>query len=139
MRSLLLAAAFLFALPTQAQVGFGGLIGDPTGLTVKLGVGRGAVAVDLDLKDAIYAQLHYLLREQRVSGSSADVRFMVGPGVLVGEGPNDDLAVALSALLGLNWYADRQFEIFAQLTPRLFVTPDVDGDVGAAIGLRFYP
>lgn len=142
MRAFLLTAALLVALPSQAQVGFGGLVGDPTGLTVKFGVGRGAIAVDLDLTNTVYGQLHYLLREQRVSGSSADVRFMVGPGIRIGEpeeGRSDEVPIALSALLGLNWYADRQFEIFGQLTPRLFVTPDVEGGVGAAFGLRFYP
>ncbi len=132
-------AAALFVAPTaHAQVGVGGLIGDPTGLTVKLGVGRGAVAVDVDLRGDIYGQLHYLVREQRLRGAGADVRFLFGPGVLVGEAGNDT-AIALSALLGLSWYADRQFEIFGQLTPRLFVSPDTDGDVGAAFGIRFYP
>ena len=138
MRAAFLVLALFSATAASAQVGVGGLIGDPTGVTLKFGVGRGAVALDIDLNDAIYGQLHYLIREQRLAGTGADVRFLFGPGVLVGEAGNDT-AVALSAMLGLSWYVDRQFELFGQLTPRLFVSPDTDGDVGAAVGLRFYP
>ena len=139
MTRFLLLAAVLIAPVASAQVGFGGLIGDPTGVTAKFGVGRGAVALDVDLRGDIYGQLHYLIREQRLRGAGADVRVLFGPGLLVGEAGNDDTAVALSALLGLSWYVDPQFEVFGQLTPRLFVAPETEGDVGAAFGIRFYP
>ena len=137
----LLSLLFALALATpaaHAQFGVGGIIGDPTGVTAKIGAGRGALTLDVNIDDAVYGQLHYLLREQRLRGAGADVRFLVGPGVLVGEG-GDDPVVALSALFGLNWYIDPQFEVFGQLTPRLFVTPFTEGDVEAAFGLRFYP
>ena len=138
MTRLFLLAAILFAPLASAQVGLGGLVGDPTGLTGKFGVGRGALTLDVDLDGAVYGQLHYLIREQRLRGAGADVRLLFGPGVLVGEA-GDDTAVALSALLGLSWYIDPAFELFGQLTPRLFVSPETDGDVGAAFGIRFYP
>lgn len=140
MTRFLFALALLFtAVPASAQVGIGGLIGDPTGLTLKAGAGRGAIVLDVDLDDAIYGQLHYLVREQRLAGTGSDVRFSFGPGVILGEAGRDDVFVGLSALVGLGWYIDPRFELFGQVTPRLILTPDTDGDVGAAVGLRFYP
>jgi hypothetical protein len=133
-----LALLLFTAAPAAAQVGIGGLIGDPTGLTLKAGAGRGAIVLDVNLDDAIYGQLHYLIREQRLSGTGSDIRFSFGPGVILGESGNDT-AVGLSALFGLGWYIDPRFELFGQVTPRLILTPDTDGDVGVAAGLRFYP
>ncbi len=132
-----LALLLFTTAPAAAQVGVGGLIGDPTGLTLKAGAGQGAIVLDIDLDGRIYGQLHYLVREQRLPATGSDVRFSFGPGVIIGEGPGDDTAVGLSALFGLGWYIDPRFEIFGQVTPRLILTPDTDGDVGAAAGVRF--
>lgn len=138
-RFLLLLAALALAAPSaRAQVGIGGLIGDPTGLTVKLGGGRGGVAVDVGLKDKLFVQAHYLIREQRLRGAGADVRFLFGPGGFI-QTSDDDPTLGVSALLGLSVYLAPQFELFGQVTPGISLTPDVDSNVGAAAGLRFYP
>lgn len=132
-----LALLLVTAAPAAAQVGIGGLLGDPTGLTLKAGTGQGAIVLDVDLDDAVYGQLHYLIREQRLPGTASDVRFGFGPGVLIGEA-GDETAIGLSALFGASWYIDPRFEIFGQVTPRVLLTPDTDGDVGAAAGVRFF-
>ena len=137
-RLLLLAGAFALAAPASAQIGIGGLIGDPTGLTVKLGGGRGGVAVDVGLQDDLLVQAHYLVREQRLRGAGADVRFLFGPGGFFQDRPGD-AEIGVSALLGLSAYVAPAFELFGQVTPGIALTPDVDSNVGAAVGLRFYP
>ena len=139
-RTLFLLAALALAAPAaHAQVGIGGIIGDPaTGLTVKLGGGRGGVAVDVGLTDDLFVQAHYLIREQRLRGAGADVRFLFGPGGFI-QTTNDDPVLGVSALLGLSVYLAPEFELFGQVTPGIALTPDVDGEVGAAFGLRFYP
>lgn len=132
-------AALLFSTPAaSAQVGIGGLIGDPTGVTVKLGAGRGGLAVDVGLDGNLFVQVHYLVREARLRGAGADVRFLFGPGGFYQKRDGDD-ALGLSALLGLSAYVTPEFELFGQITPGIRLTPDTDGDVGAAVGLRFYP
>ena len=136
MTRVLFALLVFTAAPAAAQVGVGGLIGDPTGLTLKAGAGRGAIVLDIDIDDSVYGQVHYLVREQRLPATGSDVRFGFGPGVIVGEAGNDTF-VGLSALFGLGWYIDPRFEIFGQVTPRLILTPDTDGDIGAAAGVRF--
>ena len=133
-----LAAVLLAAPVASAQVGIGGLIGDPTGLTVKLGAGRGGLAVDVGLDDNLFVQAHYIVRETRLRGAGADVRFLFGPGGFYQKRDGDD-ALGLSALLGLSVYVTPEFELFGQITPGIRLTPDTDGDVGAAVGLRFYP
>ncbi len=138
-RLLLLLGLLALAAPaSRAQVGIGGLLGDPTGLTVKLGGGRGGVAVDVGLKDKLFVQAHYLIREQRLRGAGADVRFLFGPGGFIQTTDNDPV-LGVSALLGLSVYVAPEFELFGQVTPGISLTPDVDSNVGAAAGLRFYP
>lgn len=136
--ALLAALALLTPAPASAQVGIGGLIGDPTGLTVKLGGGRGGVAVDVGLDDNLFVQAHYLVREQRLRGAGADIRFLFGPGGFYQKRDGDD-GLGVSALLGLSWYVAPEFELFGQLTPGIQLTPDTEGGTGAAAGLRFYP
>ena len=135
---LLLGVLALAAPAVRAQVGIGGLIGDPTGLTVRLGGGRGGVAVDVGLKDKLFVQAHYLIREQRLRGAGANVRFLFGPGGFI-QTADPDPVLGVSALLGLSVYVAPEFELFGQVTPGIALTPDVDTRVGVAAGLRFYP
>ncbi len=138
-RLLLLLGLLALAAPTaSAQVGIGGLIGDPTGLTVKLGGGRGGVAIDVGLTDDLFVQAHYIIREQRLRGAGGDVRFLFGPGGFI-QNSDPDAFIGVSALLGLSFYVAPEFELFGQVTPGISLTPDVDSNVGAAAGLRFYP
>ncbi|HEX9951777.1 MAG TPA: hypothetical protein VGB53_08420 [Rubricoccaceae bacterium] len=137
--SLLVLLLSLAAAPAaSAQVGIGGLVGDPTGLTIKLGGGRGGVAVDVGLSDDLFVQAHYLVRETPLRGAGADVRFLFGPGGFYQKRDGDD-ALGVSALLGLSVYVAPEFELFGQVTPGIRLTPDVDGGAGVAAGLRFYP
>lgn len=139
MRVLLFALALVTIAPAaSAQVGIGGLLGDPTGLTLKLGGGRGGVAVDVGLEGPLFVQAHYIVRETRLRGAGADVRFLFGPGGFFAD-TEPDATAGVSALLGLSWYVTPEFELFGQVTPGISLTPDTDGDVGAAAGLRFYP
>ena len=138
-RRTLLLTAILIAAPASAQVGIGGLVGDPTGLTVKLGGGRGAVAVDVGFAGDLFVQAHYIVRETSLRGAGADVRFLFGPGGFFQARDPEDGEAGVSALLGLSWYVTPEFELFGQITPGIRLTPDTDGGVGAAVGLRFYP
>ena len=134
----LLATLMLFAAPAAlAQVGIGGLLGDPTGVTVTLG-GTGGVAVDVGVDHDLFVQAHYILRERRLRGTRSDVRFLFGPGGFY-QNNDPDAYLGISALFGLGFYLDPQFELFGQVTPGVRLTPNTDGRVGAAVGLRFYP
>ena len=140
---LVMALLFLAAGEAAAQrrggnFGIGGQVGSPTGLTIKAGVGRGAVdfAAGWDLSDdSFFAQGHYLLAERSLSGT--ELGFFWGPGVFVGSN-DDNTSFGLSLNAGINYYTG-PIELFGQITPRLQLIDDTDFALGFALGLRFYP
>jgi hypothetical protein len=121
------------------KVGLGAHFGEPTGLTLRLNNER-PMCVDIlaawDLDDYFFINVHGLW--QKPLGSSPDFRFFYGPGVFAGfREKNDDGFLGFSGSLGLSLFVER-IEIFGQITPRLSLSPDTDGDVGGGAGLRFY-
>lgn len=137
---------FVFTPVALGQTGIGGQIGDPTGITVKFGVGHGAIdlAAGWDLGEHFAAQGHYLLGENRLPTPGADLRFFYGPGaylkVRTDDNGNDDgnADAGLSFNAGLSLYPSNELEIFGQITPRLQLVDETDFDVGGALGVRFY-
>jgi len=147
---LLLALALLSAAPALAQqrgsFGIGGQVGDPTGLTMRFGGATGG-AVDLAAgwnlsNDAIFAQGHYLIAQNRLGTPPADLRLFYGPGLFVGvndrPGRDNETSFGISFAAGLSYYTG-PVEIFGQLTPRLQLVDETDFQLGGALGLRFYP
>ncbi|MEM1042012.1 MAG: hypothetical protein AAGI91_05225 [Bacteroidota bacterium] len=134
----LLAAS---AAPAAAQFGIGGQVGDPTGLALRFGAGPSAfdLAAGWDLDDdRLFVQGHLLLRERRVPGAAADLRYFYGPGAFLSAADDRDTGVGFSFNAGLGFHTG-PIEIFGQLTPRLALAPDTDFDLGGALGLRYYP
>jgi len=143
-----LGALALVASPEDARaqaprgnVGLGGQIGEPSGLTLKV-YRRPGFAYDFlaawDLDDFFFLNVHGLYERPL---EDSPLRWYLGPGGFVGianRGRGDDeVVLGVSATVGLNFFAE-QFEVFLQLTPRLALTPDTDGDLGGGIGLRYY-
>ena len=142
LRALPLFLGTCVLLPTAAAqpggFGIGGQIGEPTGLTIKLASQPSFdFAAEWDFEDYFFLQGHLLLAERRFRGTAANLTYFYGPGLFLGE-RNDDTAFGLSFNAGVAYYTG-PVEIFGQLTPRLRLAPDSDFDLGAALGLRFYP
>ncbi len=136
------------AVPACAQspagsIGLGGQIGDPSGLALKV-YQRPGFAYDVlaawDLDDFFFLNGHALY-EKEIPDSP--LRYYLGPGIVLGfrdDRPARDEAevvVGISGQFGLNFFVE-QFEVFLQITPRLHVIPDTDGDIGGGVGLRYY-
>ncbi len=124
-------------------IGIGGQIGEPSGLTVKV-YNPSAVSFDVlaawESDDFFYVNGHGIY--ERHLDNSGNVHFFFGPGAFVGfrdrpRDQDDDVVAGISGTLGLNLLIDR-FEIYGQLTPRLAVTPNTNGDLGGGVGARFY-
>lgn len=144
----LLLSALLLASTGDAHAqrppgdfGIGGVIGDPSGLSLKW-YPRGDFAYDLlvawDLDDFIFLNAHGLFERPM---RNAPFRFFYGPGGYIGildRGRDDDVVLGVSGNFGLSYFVE-PFEIFVQITPRLNIIPSTDGDLGAGIGVRFYP
>jgi hypothetical protein len=152
-------AAGLLALPAQAQrspgaVGFGAQAGAPTGVTLKVHnnaspsydfLAAWDTRGDFFLFNA-HAQFSETLNTQNVD--SGEFEWFIGPGAFVGTfGDNDydddfddnGAVIGVSGRTGLNYGFANNFEVFAQVTPRLSLVPGTDFDVGGGLGLRFYP
>lgn len=155
LRPLLLTAilAGVLALPAEAQrtsgaVGLGGQIGEPSGLTLKV---YNETAPSYDFLAAwsftddffflnAHAQWSQDLNAQNVNQG---FEWFFGPGAFIGvadqSGSQDDEAVlGVSGRIGLNFIINQQFELYGQVTPRISVIPDTEGDVGGGLGFRYY-
>ena len=125
------------------DVGIGGQVGNPSGLSLKI-YQSGFPSYDFlaawDLDNFFFLNAH-MLQEQHL-GNSENVHFFYGPGAFLGlddrpDDESDDTVVGISAQFGINVIVDR-FEIYARVTPRLSLAPNTDGDVGGGLGLRYY-
>jgi hypothetical protein len=123
------------------DVGIGGQVGSPSGVTLKVyrpGFPSYDILAAWDLNEFFFVNVHGLY--ERHLGNSERVHFFFGPGGFVGvdqEPEEDELIAGASGRLGLNVIIER-FEIYAQITPRISVVPDTEGDVGGGVGLRYY-
>lgn len=152
--SLLVLGLFLTAAvsPAQAQrtsgaVGLGGQVGEPSGLSLKF-YNESAPSYDFlaawSLVDNNFflnghALWNYNLEAENID---QDLEWFVGPGgflSIVEDDPQDDeVEIGISGTIGLNFVVDRRFEFFAQVTPRIAVVPETEGNVGGGIGFRYY-
>lgn len=142
---LALIALLATAEPAHAQerpgdLGIGGQIGDPTGITLRL-YGRSRYVFDFlaawDLDDFFFLNVHGLYER---SLENSPLNYYYGPGVVFGierHGRENELVVGISGNFGINYFVER-FEVFLQLTPRFTLTPRTTGDLGGGIGLRYY-
>lgn len=144
--ALILASGLGWPSTSEAQrapgdVGIGGQVGNPSGLSIKVyrpGFPSYDILAAWDLDRFYFVNVHGLYEHHL--GNSERVHVFFGPGGFVGvdDRPGDDeVDAGLSGRLGLNVLAG-QFEIYVQATPRLTVIPDTEGDVGGGVGIRYY-
>ena len=138
MRLLSLLGLLLLAPAASAQLAVGGQVGDPTGLALKFGAGRGAVLIGVgwDLDESVSAEGHYVLRANRLSGTRSDVRLFYGPGVFLQSSENRDPQFGVSLGVGLEALLTDDIEIYGLVSPRLQLVEETDFDLGGGIGLR---
>ncbi len=146
-----LTTPFFFSTvpPASAQVsghrlGIGGQIGDPSGVTLKTYQRRG-FAYDFlaawSLDDYFLLNAHAIYERPL---ENTTVNYYFGPGAFIIVADQDrrnrdesEVVLGISGNFGINLFIER-FEVFLQITPRLSLTPETDGDVGGGLGLRYY-
>ncbi len=141
--SIIIAAALFAASPALAQrsIGLGGQVGDPTGVSVRIGSTGSAVDIAAGWNisnDRIFAQLHYVPNQIGL-GASPAVRLFYGPGVFASAsgGNNSQGRFGASFNTGLSVWTG-PLEFYGQLTPRLQLVDATDFQLGGAVGLRYY-
>jgi hypothetical protein len=146
----LVALCLLSVPPSIAQdyrndgdVGIGGQIGEPSGLSLKI-YHPSRASYDFlaawDLDDFFFLNVHAVFEHHFQNEES--LHFFLGPGGFVGfrdhpRDRDDDVVAGISGTFGLGVLIDR-FEIYIRFTPRLSVIPETNGDIGGGLGLRYY-
>jgi hypothetical protein len=146
---LLLAAATANAR-TQDDFGIGVIIGEPTGLSVKYWLDEeraidGALAWSYSENDSLQLHGDYLIHNyELLEANEIPVYYGIGARLKLkdddGRGRNEnDAMFGIRFPLGITYLFDEvPLDMFFELVPVLDLAPDVDLDINAAVGLRFY-
>ena len=133
---------------TDGAVGLGGQIGDPSGITLKF-YNADAPSYDVlaawsGLDDFFFLNGHALF-EHSIQAENVDrpLEWFIGPGAFLGafeqgRDGDDGLALGISGTAGLQILLDDRFEVYLQATPRFFLVPETDANIGGGLGLRYY-
>lgn len=144
-------ALFLGVGSAQAQrtpgaLGAGGQIGSPSGVTIKV-YNPNSISYDFlaawNREDFLFLNAHGLYERPIALENVSGIEYFFGPGVFVGvqdlgEGGEEDVTFGVSARGGVNIPLIDRFEIYAQLTPRISLSPSTEGDLGVGVGVRYY-
>ncbi len=163
--SIVLVAAIALHPPLAwadgGPLGLGIVVGDPTGITGMYKVGSttaidAAIGLDDFGIDGVYVHADYLfILPNLLSGGSASLSPYLGPGafLVLGRGDGDrggsgsgssggggkDSGAGLHVPFGLSLEFRRvPLQIFLELSTQLQIVPDLDFDLGGALGFRYY-
>lgn len=147
---LVLTAACFLVPPLQAQergVGVGVVVGDPTGISVKLWTGpSNAVQFALAWKsrdqflgtrvsfsgDYLWHSFHLIKSEQWFP-------VYYGVGGVLASGGGVESALGIRGVVGLAWFPRRTpLDVFLQVAPILTLTPSTDIELEAGVGIRYF-
>ena len=148
-------ALFLFiatnqAIAQQRGLGLGMIVGEPTGLSVKLWRSP-TIAYDLGLGwsvrndhngeqlTKIHVHVDYLLHAFNALQTTETLPLYYGIGGKFIGGEGDDGSLAIRGVLGLAWQPHQtQLDVFVELAPALQVVPSSTFELDAAIGFRYF-
>jgi hypothetical protein len=134
----------------QDTFGLGVIVGEPTGLSLKYWLDKvcaidGAVAWSYSENDSLQLYGDYLIHNYELLNSD-ELPFYCGLGARLkfkdndGRGRNrNDEIFGIRVPLGVTYlFNDTPIDLFFELVPVLDLAPDVDLNINAAVGLRFY-
>ena len=125
----------------SGKLGVGGILGNPTGPTVKYWLSeKTSLDLTIGLKKDISLNGNILFQYWDVFPQPQEGRVggYLGVGAKYQQKKNDDL-FGIRGVGGINYWASQYpIELFIELAPVLELTPNVDTDIDAGIGIRYY-
>lgn len=132
-----------FIAAPVSRFGIGGLAGRTSGLTVRVILTEESRrsgpfeerAVDVNASFNLDGYLHvtaHVTAERPVDNSP--LTFYMGPGWLAGA-DDGEAFFGVSGNIGI-YFTMARYQILMQLMPGMQITPDVNGEIGAAVGMR---
>jgi hypothetical protein len=140
----------------QPKVGFGFILGEPTGISIKywtskttafdfgLGVSIGGDRIAMDYGQyydgsRIHFHFDYLLHVVNVIGSTDEYPIYYGLGVRFNSGGGYNNSLAVRFVTGLAWMpTETPIDMFVEFVPSLQLTPQPGFAIDSAIGVRYY-
>jgi hypothetical protein len=134
----------------QDTFGLGFIIGEPTGLSVKYWLDEeravdGALAWSLSDDDAFQLHGDYLIHDfELLDAREMPVYYGIGARLKFkdddGNGHDeDDTVFGIRIPMGITYlFDDKPIDLFLEIVPILDLAPDVELDINAAVGARFY-
>lgn len=144
--ALLVATAVGTASAQEKNVGLGFIIGEPTGIDVKINLTKihaleFALAWSLSDENDLHIQGDYLWHKYDViklnNSDEMPLFFGIGGRIILREDVDDVVGVRFP--VGLDYiFANYPFDIFVEIVPILDLAPDTDFDLEGALGARFW-
>ena len=134
----------------QDKFGLGFIIGEPTGLSLKYWLDDeraidGAAAWSYSENDSFQLHGDYLIHDyELLDAREMPVYYGIGARLKFkddnGRGRNkDDAIFGIRIPVGIEYLFDEApLDLFFELVPVLDIAPDVELDINAAVGMRFY-
>lgn len=136
-----------------SRFGLGGMVGEPSGLSLKLRLNE-ALALDMGVgfgafgpgRLNVHADFIGALNLTERSRAGMDLYFGAGPRLALGGSSNgrwkddsDGFWLGVRGAVGLVWeFQRRPLDVFVEVAPTLWIIDDVRFDVGGAAGARYW-
>jgi hypothetical protein len=130
--SAVLVAAVFFTPHLSADTGIGFIVGEPTGLSLKINRFP-VIAVAWSLDDYFQIHVDYWLKTGKLEHA---IHWYIGLGAKVRV--NGDANLGFRVPIGLYHFFSKKFELFGELAPGILLIDETKFDVGGGIGLRYH-
>jgi hypothetical protein len=157
MRSVLLIFAFFITITgaltasrtnQPGYLGLGGIIGEPTGASIKYVIDerfavQGALGLSV-IEKGLWASGDFLLQFRNVFTNDGRWPLYVGAGVVIqdrgnrGKTNKGDASLGLRAVAGVEFHALERLSLFGEFSVQPFIIPSIDFGVGLGVGARYW-
>lgn len=129
----------------HSGLGLGVILGEPTGLSLKLWAGKnaaidGAAAWSLGKKSSLHLHADYLLHNFNLfTVQTGRLPLYYGIGGRIKFRDDDDDRVGLRIPVGIDYlFSNAPLDIFLEVVPLLDLIPNTDFDMNGGLGIRYF-
>ncbi len=132
----------------QGHLGLGGIIGEPTGASIKYVIDelfavQGAVGLSI-IEKGFWLGADFLLQFRNVFTQDGRWPLYVGGGIIIQDRGNSgktnkgETSLGLRAVAGVEFHALERLSIFGEVSVQPFIIPSIDFGVGLGVGARYW-
>ncbi len=126
MKKLLLVFMLILTVNTYSRVGIGVGVGSET--EILIGIEDYNIGIGLEDDTSLRLDKHFTVPDTPY--------FYWGVGGKVSE--DDDHRAGVRGIAGLNFFPEREIELYAQIVPTLYIIEDSHSDIEYSLGIRYW-